>query len=234
MGHKVLQDALGAVGDVHVTPVDPGVIRLESRVEQEVTGTTNSLATGTLGRKGVSLFHTHLSIGTKVLSDDRGAAEADFFIGVVLDAIELGSQVGQGVILAVSDEEGQIDQVVGVGQRVQELEILGEVRGGIAERGQDEDALAVEEGLGGRLDGVEIDFEDGGAVDFVGLVVVEKDGGLGVCIPLDHLVEGHFHWRFGGAVAVETEAIAAMISIENSREKRDPAEHTFASQTQTC
>jgi hypothetical protein len=25
-----------------------------------------------------------------------------------------------------------------------------------------------------------------------------------------------------------------MISIENSREKRDPAEHTFASQTQTC
>jgi hypothetical protein len=35
-------------------------------------------------------------------------------------------------------------------------------------------------------------------------VVVEEDGGLGVCIPLDHFVDGHLHRGFGGAVAVET------------------------------
>jgi hypothetical protein len=152
----------------------------------------------------MSLLHGHLGLGTKVLLDDGSAAETDFFIGMVLDAIELGGQVGQGVILGIADEEGQVNQVVGIGQLVQEVEIIGEVGGGVAERGQDEDALTVVEGLGSGLDWVEIDFGDGGAVDFVGLVVVEEDGGLGVCIPLDHFVEGHFHRGFGGAVAVET------------------------------
>jgi hypothetical protein len=35
-------------------------------------------------------------------------------------------------------------------------------------------------------------------------MVVKEDGGLGVRVPLDHLVDGHFHRRLGRAVAVET------------------------------
>lgn len=204
VGNKVLQNALGAIENVHVAPVDPGVIGLEGRVEQVVASTSDGLAPGTLSCKGVSLLHGHLGLGTKVLLDNRRAAEADFFIDVVLDAIQLGSEIGQSVILGITDEEGQVDQLVGVGQLVQEVEILLEVVRGVAQRGQDEDALTVVEGLGSGLDGVEIDVGDGGAVDFVGLVVVEEDGGLGVCVPLNHLVEGHFHRGFGGTVAVET------------------------------
>ena len=35
-------------------------------------------------------------------------------------------------------------------------------------------------------------------------MVVEDDRCLGMGIPLNHLIDGHFHWRLGGTVAIET------------------------------
>lgn len=204
MGHEVLKDTLGAVRDVNIAPVDPGVIGLESRVEEVVTGTTNSLTTRTLGLEQVSLLDAHLHIGTEVLADNGCAAEGDLVIGVVLNAIQFRCKGSQSIIFAVADEEGQIDQLVGVGQLVEEVEILLEVGGGVAEGGQDEDTFTVVNGLDGRFDRVQVDLSDGGAVDFVGFVVVEEDRGLGMGVPLNHLVEGHLHGGFRGAIAVET------------------------------
>jgi len=193
VGHEILQDALGAIHDIDITPVDPRVVGLERRIEQVVTGTTDSLAARTLSSEPVPLLHAHLEISAKVLADDCGAAEANFLIGVVLDAIQLGCKIGQSIILTVADEECQIDQLVRVGQLVKEVEIFLEVGGGVAERGEDEDTLAIGHGLDGGLDRVEVDFGDRGAVHFVGFVVVKEDGGLGVGIPLNHLVKGHLH-----------------------------------------
>jgi hypothetical protein len=122
----------------------------------------------------------------------------------VLNAIQFRSENSQGIILAVTDEEGQIDQFVGVGQLVEKFEVLGEVGGGVAERGQDENTFPVVDGLDGGFDGVQVDLLDGGAVDFVGFMVVEEDRGLGMGVPLNHLVEGHLHRGFRGAIAVET------------------------------
>lgn len=41
-------------------------------------------------------------------------------------------------------------------------------------------------------------------VDFVRLVMVEKDWSLKVPIPRDHFIDGHFNRRFGGPKAIET------------------------------
>lgn len=197
MGHKVLQDTLGAVHDVNVAPVNPGVVSLESRVQQIVASTANGLTAGTLSSEAVTLLHAHLNIGAEILADDGRTAEANFFIGVVLDTVEFGSEVGKSVILGVTNQESQIDELVGVGQLGQEIKVLLEVGGSIAQRGQDEHALPVLDGLGGRDDGVEVNFGDGGVVHFVGFVVVEQDRGLGMGVPLDHFVDGHFHRRLG-------------------------------------
>lgn len=193
MGHEVLQDTLGTVGNVHVAPVHPGVIGLQSGVEEVIPGTGDSLASWTLCGERVSLRHSHLNVGTEVLLDNGCAAEANFLLGVVLDAIEFGGEVGEGVVLAVTNKEGQIDQIVWVGKFVKEVEVFGQVRSGITKRGQDEYTFAVESGLGGGLDGVQVEIGDSGGVDFVGFVAVKEDGGLGVGTPFDHLVNGHLH-----------------------------------------
>lgn len=204
MSHEILQNALRAVHDIDIPPVNPRVIGLESRVQQVITSTTNRLATGPLSRKGVSLLHAHLDISAKVLLDDCGTAEADLLVSVVLDAIQLRRKSGQGVILAIAHQECQVDQFMRICQLVQEVEVFLEVGGGVAEGGEDEDTFAIGHGLGGGLDRVQVDFGDAGAVHFVGFVVVEEDRSLGVGVPLNHLIEGHFHRRFRGAIAVET------------------------------
>ena len=236
VGHEILQNPLGTIDNINVTPVDPRVIGLQSRVEQVVAGTTNGLAPGTLRSESMSLLDAHLDAGTKVLANNGGAAEADFFVGVVLDAIQLGGQIGQGVILAVADKESEIDQLVRVGQLVQEVEVFLEVGGSVAQRGQDEHALTVGHGLGRGGDGVQVDFGDGGVVHFVGFVVVEEDGGLRMGVPLDHLVEGHLHGGFGGAIAVETKhtAVSTEFTIYQGYRQARTTLHTFAFPRPTC
>lgn len=93
---------------------------------------------------------------------------------------------------------------MGIGQLGQEVEIFDEVGGGIAQGGEDEDALFVAEGSGGGRNGVEVNTLDGGRVDLVGLMMVEEDRGLEMLVPGDHFVIAHFDGRFGRAKAVET------------------------------
>lgn len=193
MGHEILQDTLGAIGNVHVAPVHPGVIGLQSRIEQVIPGAGDSLASWTLCGERMSLCHGHLNVGTEILLNNSCTTEANFLLGVVLDAIEFRGEVCEGVIFAVTNEEGQIDQIVWVGQFVKEVEIFGQVRSGVTKGSQDEYTFAVESGLGSRLDGVQVEIGDSGGVDFVGFVAVEEDRGLGVRTPFDHLVDGHFH-----------------------------------------
>lgn len=193
MCHEIFQNPLRAVDNIDIAPVDPGVIGLKSRVQQVVPGTTDRLTARTLSRERVPFLDAHLNVSTEVLLDDSGTAEADFLVGVVLNAIQLRRKIGQGVILAVAHKESQIDQLMRVRQLVQEVEVFLKVGSGIAERGENEDTFAIGHGLRGGLDRVEVDFGDGCAVYFVGFVVVEEDGGLGVSVPLNHFIEGHFH-----------------------------------------
>lgn len=195
VGDKVLENFLGAVDNVHISPVDPGVLRLEGSREEVVARATHSLATGTLGSERVALRNILAQLEVEVLLDNHGAAEG-YLIGALLDAVKLGSKDSKSVIGRVADEEGKIDQVVGVGKLGDQLKVLGEIPRGILEGGKDQDALLVGDGLGGRLDGVEVDVGDGGRVDFYRSVVVEDNRGMKVSTPSLLLIKGHLHWRF--------------------------------------
>lgn len=93
---------------------------------------------------------------------------------------------------------------MGVGELGEEVEGLFDVRGGVAERGEDEDALFVRHGFGGGVDGVKIDSLDCRAVDFYRCVVVEDDGRLEPARPLRLFVGRHVSGGFGGSPAVES------------------------------
>lgn len=165
VGNEVLEDLLGAVNDIHVSPVDPGVLRLQGSREEVVAGATHGLAARTLGSERVTLLNILAQLEVEVLLDDHGAVEGNL-VGTLLDAVKLGSEDSKSVIGRVADEEGEIDQVVGVGKLGNKLKVLGEIPGGILERGEDQDALLVGDSLGGGLDGVKVDVGDGGRVDF--------------------------------------------------------------------
>lgn len=165
VGNEILEDLLGAVNNIHISPVNPGVLGLQGSRKKVVARATHGLATRTLGSERVALLNILAQLEVEILLDNHGAVEGDL-VGALLDAIQLGSEDSKSVIGRVADEEGKIDEVVGVGKLGDQLEVLGEIPGGILERGEDQDALLVGDSLGGGLDGVEVDVANGGRVNF--------------------------------------------------------------------
>lgn len=202
MGNEVLKNLLGAVYDIDVAPVDPGVLWLHGSGQEVVAGATHGLPSGTLSLERVALLDALAKLEAEVLLDNHSAVEGDL-VRAALDAIQFRGQDCESIILGIADQESEVDQVVGVGKLGNQLEVFGQVRGGVLERGKDQDALLVVDGLAGGLDGVEVDVLDGGVVDLQGLVVVEDDGGLEVASPRSLLIERHLHGGFRGAPAVE-------------------------------
>lgn len=174
VSHEVFEDLLGRIHDVNVSPVDPGVLWLQGRVQQIVSRTSNSLAARSLGFEAVAIFDLLADHGSEVLLDDLGAAEGDLVLAG-LDTIQLGSKHSHGVVRRVANQEGKIDQIMRVVQFREEIKVFGDIRCGILERCQDQDTFVVLGGLGRRLDRVQVDVLDGGGIDDVRLVMVEND-----------------------------------------------------------
>lgn len=196
VSNEIFNDAIRAVKDVNISPVDPRVIRFESRVEQVVAGATDSLAARALSSKGVPVLDVHLDISPKVLLHNCRATESNLLIHLVLDPGQLSGKNSHGVVTAITNEESQVNEVVRVRQLVEEIEVVDQMFGCVSQRGEDEHPLRIRDGLGGRLDGVEVDGLDARGVHFVGSVMVEEDRGLCVRGPLDHFVDAHLHRRF--------------------------------------
>lgn len=196
MSDEIFNDAVRAVENVNISPVDPGVVRLESRIEQVVAGATDSLAARTLSSKGVPVLDVHFDISSKVLLHDCRATESNLLIHLVLDPGQLSGKNSHGVVTAITNEESQVNEVVRIRQLVEEIEVVDQMLGCISQRGEDEHPLRIRNGLGGRLDGVEVNCLDARGVHFIGSVVVEEDRGLRVCGPLDHFIDAHLHRRF--------------------------------------
>ena len=194
---QVLENLVRAVLDVHVAPVNPAVLRLQSSTQQEVPGLAHSLSARTLCLETMSFLDAHSNrlLVREVLLDNHNAAEWHFVVSA-LDTLEFHRQDSQSIVVAVSDEEAEVDQVVRVGQLADEFEVLVEVVAGVAEGSEDKDTLLVEYGLGGGCDFVEVDMLDGRAVDLYGRMVVEDDGCLLVACPSRLLRSGHLHGRF--------------------------------------
>lgn len=129
-----------------------------------------------------------------------------------LYAVQFRREDGQGVINRVADEEAQIDEFVRVGEFGEEIEVLGDVRGGISERGEDEDALPVAEGAVGGDDRIEVDGLNTRGIDMIGLMVIKENGSLQVLIPRDIFVSAHVDGRFRRPKAVETVSLSAQVA----------------------
>lgn len=59
MRDKILNDLLGAVHDVDVSPVDPRVLWLERRREQVVSGLAHEFSPWALSREAMSGLNIH-------------------------------------------------------------------------------------------------------------------------------------------------------------------------------
>lgn len=185
MLHEIFEHAGGSFLNIHITPMDPAVIRLESRVEQEVASSSDGSAAGTLGLKGVPIGDFVAELDSEILLDDGDAAEraAKLRVGLVLDAVELLGEDGEGVVGAVGDKEGDINQLVRVGKLHKELKVLVKVPGGIAKWRQDEHLLLPLLGRLGRLDIVQVVDVPVGRIDLDRGMVIEEDGGRLILMP---------------------------------------------------
>jgi len=177
MRHKILDDAIRAVLDVDVAPVHPAVLWLHGGIQKVVARLAHCLSPRALRRKSVSILHALRQLDAKVLLDDDRTAERDR-VGSALDALQLFRQDGKSVVRAVADKEGQINQMVGVGELTEEIKVLFNVWSCVAKGSEDEDALFVVDGFGCRPDWVEVDVGDGALIDFNGFMVVEDDRSL--------------------------------------------------------
>ena len=174
---KVLDDLGRAVLDVDITPVDPAVLRLHSSTEKVISSLAHSLSARTLRSETMSILDTLAQMNAEIFLHYGSAVEGDR-VGATLNALEFLGKDGEGVIGAVADEESEIDQLVRVGQLRDKVEVVVDVGSGVAQRGEEENALLVVNGLSRALYGIEVDTADGGVIDLDGSVVVEDDRGL--------------------------------------------------------
>lgn len=128
---KVLNDLGRTVLDIDITPVNPAMLRFHSRAEKVISSLAHSLSTRTLSSETMSILNTLTQMNTEIFLDYGSAVEGNR-VGTVLDALEFFCEDGEGVIGAVADEESEIDQLVGVGQLRDEIEVVVDVGGGVA------------------------------------------------------------------------------------------------------
>lgn len=202
VGDEILNDLVGAVLDVHIAPVDPRVLGLQGSGEKIVSCAAHGLSARALGSEAVSVLYALREVDAKVLFDNHGAAEGKVLGLGGLYALQLFGQDGEGVVCGVANQEGEIDQVVGVTEARDQVKVVVDVVCGVAQGSKQEHALVVVTALCRRDDWVEVDLFNGAGVDLDGRMVVEQDWGL-VGAPENLLVGSHLHGRLGRAKAVE-------------------------------
>lgn len=216
VGDKVLNQAVGALLDISITPVHPRMLGLQCGVEQVVARLGHGLAARSLGGIGMSFLDILAQLVVEVLDNHGGASEGDL-VGAALDAVQLGGKGRVGVVFRVGDEEGKVNQVVRIGQLGQQVKVLGQVLGGVLEGRQDEDSLFVGNGLCGGGDGIQIDIVNGGRVELDRGVVVIENGCLQVTVPSGVLIRRHVHWRLGRSPAVEAACAGESAVVDEQR-----------------
>lgn len=177
MSNKVFDDLGRRVLDINVSPVDPAVLGLHGSAEQIIPCFSHCLSPGSLSSESVAVLDTLARVDAKVLFDDHGAAEGDR-VGACLDALKLLGENGHGVVGAVTNKEGQIDQVMRIGELRNQIKVVVDVGSGVAKGSEQQDALLIGDTFGSALDGVQIDVLDGANIDFDRGMVVEEYGSL--------------------------------------------------------
>ena len=103
--HKVFDDTARVFNDVDISPVYPVVNRPDGGIQEIIASKANSLASRRLRPKAVALLDTLAHCVSEIPLDDHSTAET-VRIDLILEAFELLSQDREGVILAITDQEG--------------------------------------------------------------------------------------------------------------------------------
>lgn len=203
MGNKILQNLIGTINDIDVSPVDPRMLRLQGSSQEVVASFAHGLPTGTLCLETMAILNILAKLEAKVLLDHHGTPKGNL-VRTLLNTVELSGEDSEGLIGRVADEEGKIDEVVRIGKLGKELKVFREMRSSVLEGSEEEDSFFVLDSLHGGLDRVQINVGDSGLVDHEGSMAVEGYWGLLVSGPCCLFVKGHLHGRFRWAKTIET------------------------------
>lgn len=194
---------------------------LKSSGEKVVPSTTHSLPSGTLGLERVPLFDILAEMEVKVLLDNDCAVKGEVVVAA-LDAIKLISENRNSIVGRIGNQKGEVDEMMRIGQLGKKLKVGGQVWGGILQRGKDKNSLAIFNGFGCRVNGVEVDMLYRRGIDLDGPVVVEDDWRLEMAIPGRLLVGRHIHRRLCRTPAIEARKgryeLVPNVSIVGSRD----------------
>jgi hypothetical protein len=205
MRYKVFDDPVRCFHNVHVPPVDPAMLRLQSSSKEIVACPAQSFAPRSLCLKAVSILDVLRELYVEILLHDHCGTKGSLLD--VLHSRELQCQCRHCVVGGVANNEGQVNKLVRVRELCEQVEVRSDVLGSIAEGREDKHPLPVANSVCGGVDIVEIDVLYYGAVHLDGRVVVEEYGRVHVRVPVFGFVGCHAHWRFRGAEAVESEAL---------------------------
>lgn len=128
VSHEILKNGEWGCLDIDISPVDPAVGRSQSCAQKPVTRLSHGLTTASLRSKTVTRLDILVDLLSEVLLHDRDLTKCLLGVWVGLQFLQLLGQQRNSVVLGVSYEERQIDEVVRVGQVLQMAEEHGQMR----------------------------------------------------------------------------------------------------------
>ena len=141
MSHQIFQNGKGSRLDVDISPIHPAVCGAKSSTKQPIACLGHALSSAGLCSKAVSTLDILVDLLAKILFNDRNLAKRH---SVFLARLKAGQKIGeksQSVVLGITNEKGQIDEVVRICQVAQMREKHGQMRRRISKWGTKEDSL---------------------------------------------------------------------------------------------
>jgi hypothetical protein len=130
MSNEILENLGRAVDNVNVPPINPRVLGLQGSGQQIVSGSAHGLPARALGLEPVSVRDILAEMEAEIFLHNGGTSERDI-IRSLLNTFKFGSEDRESIVLGVADEEGEVNQSMGVGKLGKKLKVLGKVRSGV-------------------------------------------------------------------------------------------------------
>ena len=112
MTHQVLQNRSRCSLNIHIPPVDPTMRRPQCRTQQPIPSLCHRFSPTRLRSEAVPTLNILIHFLSEVLAKDGNLAKLLLRYLVLLQVIQELSQQLISVILGVTDQESQVDEVV--------------------------------------------------------------------------------------------------------------------------
>lgn len=141
MPHQILNDGKRCRLHISISPVDPAVGGTKRSAQQPIPGLGHQFPAAGLRLEAVPTLDILLHLLAKILPNHRNLSKCHCRVRVILHLLQHAREHVEGVIARVRYQKRKVDQVVRVGEVAEMREEHGEVRGGISQRREHEDAF---------------------------------------------------------------------------------------------